>query len=235
MGISLFFFPKTIPLSLVISLRGKKDEGGFSSLPSPASSPPSQAPSLSSSPPQLAVVCHTKRTLNPISLLSNLPFNIRKLNFYLFGYLSSVVYRFSGEEALIYSLSEFGVLVCFCYVNYRDVIDKPMPRGEIVVGGNSVTSDYFNNQAKPDEVDEKGTRWFYTGDIGRVHPDGCLVCQALLWFQFLFSSVENDRTRQEQETETGSRRDMSKSVLRWGLNFFSIVVAGLVTLKALAS
>ena len=53
---------------------------------------------------------------------------------------------------MIYSLSEFGVLVCFCYVNYRDVIDKPMPRGEIVVGGNSVTSDYFNNQAKTDEV-----------------------------------------------------------------------------------
>lgn len=24
------------------------------------------------------------------------------------------------------------------------------------------------------QVDEKGTRWFYTGDIGRFHPDGCL-------------------------------------------------------------
>ncbi|CAN6439265.1 unnamed protein product [Victoria cruziana] len=24
------------------------------------------------------------------------------------------------------------------------------------------------------KVDEKGTRWFCTGDIGQVHPDGCL-------------------------------------------------------------
>lgn len=24
------------------------------------------------------------------------------------------------------------------------------------------------------QVDERGMRWFYTGDIGRFHPDGCL-------------------------------------------------------------
>ncbi|CAN6874242.1 unnamed protein product [Brassica oleracea var. botrytis] len=33
-----------------------------------------------------------------------------------------------------------------------DVSDKPMPRGEIVAGDNSVTAGYFNNQAKTDEV-----------------------------------------------------------------------------------
>lgn len=55
--------------------------------------------------------------------------------------------------------------------------DKPMPRGEIVVGGYSVTAGYFKNQEKTNEVfkvDEKGMRWFYTGDIGKFHPDGCL-------------------------------------------------------------
>ncbi|XP_050384605.1 long chain acyl-CoA synthetase 8 [Argentina anserina] len=55
--------------------------------------------------------------------------------------------------------------------------DKPMPRGEIVIGGPSVTAGYFNNQEKTDEVykvDKNGMRWFYTGDIGRFHPDGCL-------------------------------------------------------------
>ncbi|KAG2252114.1 hypothetical protein Bca4012_099670 [Brassica carinata] len=108
-------------------------------------------------------------------------------------------------ENLLFQLS-FRILELSGISLFRDVIDKPMPRGEIVVGGNSVTSDYFNNQAKTDEVymvvDEKGTRWFYTGDIGRVHPDGCLVCQALLWFQFLCSSVEDDRVN--------SRLDKSK-------------------------
>lgn len=57
------------------------------------------------------------------------------------------------------------------------ISDKPMPRGEVVVGGASVTAGYFSNDAKTAEVykvDEKGMHWFYTGDIGRFHPDGCL-------------------------------------------------------------
>ncbi|KAJ8637090.1 hypothetical protein MRB53_011357 [Persea americana] len=55
--------------------------------------------------------------------------------------------------------------------------DKPMPRGEVVVGGFSVTPGYFRNEEKTNEVykvDERGIRWFYTGDIGQFHPDGCL-------------------------------------------------------------
>nr|DAD23866.1 TPA_asm: hypothetical protein HUJ06_025329 [Nelumbo nucifera] len=57
------------------------------------------------------------------------------------------------------------------------ISDKPMPRGEIVVGGPSITLGYFKNDDKTKEVykvDEKGLRWFYTGDIGQFHPDGCL-------------------------------------------------------------
>ncbi|KAJ1697817.1 hypothetical protein LUZ63_006329 [Rhynchospora breviuscula] len=57
------------------------------------------------------------------------------------------------------------------------ISDSPMPRGEIVVGGPSVTMGYFNNKEKTKEaykVDERGIRWFYTGDIGQFHPDGCL-------------------------------------------------------------
>uniref|UniRef100_A0A251IRQ0 AMP-dependent synthetase/ligase domain-containing protein n=1 Tax=Manihot esculenta TaxID=3983 RepID=A0A251IRQ0_MANES len=57
------------------------------------------------------------------------------------------------------------------------VSDLPMPRGEIVIGGPNVTVGYFKNEKKTMEVykvDERGMRWFYTGDIGRFHPDGCL-------------------------------------------------------------
>ncbi|KAK1391448.1 4-coumarate--CoA ligase [Heracleum sosnowskyi] len=55
--------------------------------------------------------------------------------------------------------------------------DKPMPRGEVVIGGGCITAGYYNNEAKTNEVykvDERGMRWFYTGDVGRFHPDGCL-------------------------------------------------------------
>ncbi|OIW02437.1 hypothetical protein TanjilG_05030 [Lupinus angustifolius] len=55
--------------------------------------------------------------------------------------------------------------------------DSPMPRGEIVIGGPNVTLGYFKNEEKTKEsykVDERGMRWFYTGDVGRFHADGCL-------------------------------------------------------------
>lgn len=34
---------------------------------------------------------------------------------------------------------------------YR-IDDKPMPRGEVVVGGCSITAGYFNNEEKTNEV-----------------------------------------------------------------------------------
>ncbi|CAA6668368.1 unnamed protein product [Spirodela intermedia] len=55
--------------------------------------------------------------------------------------------------------------------------DSPMPRGEIVIGGPNVTAGYFKNEEKTKEVykvDERGMRWFYTGDVGQFHSDGCL-------------------------------------------------------------
>ncbi|PKI53171.1 long chain acyl-CoA synthetase 9, chloroplastic [Punica granatum] len=55
--------------------------------------------------------------------------------------------------------------------------DSPKPRGEIVIGGPNVTLGYFKNEAKTRDVykvDKRGMRWFYTGDIGQFHADGCL-------------------------------------------------------------
>ncbi|KAL6591843.1 hypothetical protein ACP70R_049706 [Stipagrostis hirtigluma subsp. patula] len=82
------------------------------------------------------------------------------------------------------SVGRVGPPLPCCYVKlvsweeggYK-ISDSPMPRGEVVVGGYSITKGYFNNEAKTNEVykvDERGIRWFYTGDIGQFHPDGCL-------------------------------------------------------------
>ncbi|CAD6258556.1 unnamed protein product [Miscanthus lutarioriparius] len=82
------------------------------------------------------------------------------------------------------SVGRVGPPLPCCYVKlvsweeggYR-ISDSPMPRGEVVVVGHSITKGYFNNEAKTNEVykiDERGIRWFYTGDIGQFHPDGCL-------------------------------------------------------------
>lgn len=55
--------------------------------------------------------------------------------------------------------------------------DEPNPRGEIVVGGPTIALGYYN---KPEETekdfytDDDGCRWFCTGDIGEVFPDGTL-------------------------------------------------------------
>uniref|UniRef100_A0A3Q2G0V3 long-chain-fatty-acid--CoA ligase n=2 Tax=Cyprinodon variegatus TaxID=28743 RepID=A0A3Q2G0V3_CYPVA len=76
-----------------------------------------------------------------------------------------------------------GPLVC-CEIKLKDWVeggyrstDKPHPRGEILIGGPNVTMGYYNCKAKNQEdflVDENGQRWFYTGDIGEIHEDGCL-------------------------------------------------------------
>eukprot|EP00300_Choanocystis_sp_HF-7_P037005 c52986_g1_i1.p1 GENE.c52986_g1_i1~~c52986_g1_i1.p1 ORF type:complete len:691 (+),score=140.77 c52986_g1_i1:54-2126(+) len=59
------------------------------------------------------------------------------------------------------------------------------PRGEILIGGSLVTSGYLVDPENPDpeieeknahdfSVDEHGIRWFHTGDIGQVAPNGSI-------------------------------------------------------------
>ncbi|KAF7689044.1 long-chain-fatty-acid--CoA ligase 4b [Silurus meridionalis] len=56
--------------------------------------------------------------------------------------------------------------------------DKPHPRGEILIGGPNVAMGYYGKETEGESgefwVDEAGQRWFCTGDVGEVHPDGCL-------------------------------------------------------------
>ncbi|OMO91804.1 AMP-dependent synthetase/ligase [Corchorus olitorius] len=82
------------------------------------------------------------------------------------------------------NLSRVGPPLSCCYIKLVSweeggytISEKPMPRGEVVVGGLGVTMGYFNNDMetmKVYKVDEGGMHWFYTGDIGQFHPDGCL-------------------------------------------------------------
>ena len=70
------------------------------------------------------------------------------------------------------------------------VHDRPNPRGEIVVGGDTITKGYFKlpNQTKEsyyqdqdqvdiqyhDEYQQSMIHWFKTGDIGEVFPNGTI-------------------------------------------------------------
>ncbi|KAA0201345.1 hypothetical protein HAZT_HAZT000552 [Hyalella azteca] len=58
---------------------------------------------------------------------------------------------------------------------YR-VADEPLPRGEVVVGGDCVALGYFKlpEETKQSFYEEDGVRWFRTGDIGEMDENGCL-------------------------------------------------------------
>ncbi|XP_029463478.1 long-chain-fatty-acid--CoA ligase 4 isoform X2 [Rhinatrema bivittatum] len=87
-------------------------------------------------------------------------------------------------EVSDYSTGRVGAPLICCEVKLRDwqeggytTLDQPHPRGEIIIGGPNVSMGYFKDENKTREdfsVDENGQRWFCTGDIGELHPDGCL-------------------------------------------------------------
>ncbi|XP_077554210.1 acyl-CoA synthetase long-chain isoform X3 [Haemaphysalis longicornis] len=79
------------------------------------------------------------------------------------------------------SFGRVGAPLVGCYIRLVDwdeanyhITDKPYPRGEILVGGPCITKGYYKNEALTNECyrQEDGIRWFYTGDIGEMYPDG---------------------------------------------------------------
>lgn len=48
------------------------------------------------------------------------------------------------------------------------------PTLENIVSSYCHTFSFFFNNILLVKDDERGMRWFYSGDIGRLHPDGCL-------------------------------------------------------------
>ncbi|XP_053179890.1 long-chain-fatty-acid--CoA ligase 4 [Scomber japonicus] len=86
-------------------------------------------------------------------------------------------------EVVDISTGRVGAPLICCEVRLRDWAeggytsnDKPNPRGEILIGGPNVTMGYYRNESKNQDffADEKGQRWFCTGDVGEIYPDGCL-------------------------------------------------------------
>lgn len=82
-----------------------------------------------------------------------------------------------------WSIGRTGAPVFGCKVRLVDwdeggyrATDKPNPRGELVVGGPSVTAGYHKQPQVTEEAFkvEDGVRWFYTGDIGEIFPDGTI-------------------------------------------------------------
>lgn len=59
--------------------------------------------------------------------------------------------------------------------NYR-VTNKPYPQGEVIIGGDCVSLGYYKlpHKTADDFFEEDGKRWFKSGDIGEIHPDGVL-------------------------------------------------------------
>jgi len=60
--------------------------------------------------------------------------------------------------------------------NYT-IHDGVGPRGEIIIGGKHIAEGYFKMPeatAESFEIDCKGVRWFQTGDIGQMMPNGTL-------------------------------------------------------------
>lgn len=81
------------------------------------------------------------------------------------------------------SENRVGAPLTRCYIRLVDwpegnysVSDHPNPRGEVLVGGPGVAKGYFKNDELTRESfrEESGIRWFYTGDIGEIFPDGTL-------------------------------------------------------------
>uniref|UniRef100_A0A8C9W6K6 long-chain-fatty-acid--CoA ligase n=1 Tax=Scleropages formosus TaxID=113540 RepID=A0A8C9W6K6_SCLFO len=87
-------------------------------------------------------------------------------------------------EVADYSTGRVGAPLVCCEIKLRDLADgsyttkdQPNPRGEILIGGPNVTVGYYRSDGDINKdffVDEDGQRWFCTGDVGEIHPDGCL-------------------------------------------------------------
>lgn len=86
-------------------------------------------------------------------------------------------------EVSDFSTGRVGAPLHCCEIRLRDwpegkykSIDKPYPRGEILLGGGNIVQGYYKmeEKTKEDFTEIDGVRYFCTGDIGQIEEDGCL-------------------------------------------------------------
>ncbi len=116
---------------------------------------------------------------------------------YLFSYLfiQIEIYFFLKEYDVTVGRAGYPLVSCEIRLvdwdegQYRNT-DKPNPRGEILIGGKVVADGYFAEAAKENNNFKEiyGTRYFCTGDIGEIFPDGTLkiIGQFSFFFSFLY-------------------------------------------------
>lgn len=61
-------------------------------------------------------------------------------------------------------------------MNKIDTSAPPTLTCYTVLGGSNISNGYYKmpEKTKEDFFEEDGKRWFKTGDIGELHPDGCI-------------------------------------------------------------
>ena len=80
--------------------------------------------------------------------------------------------------------------------NYR-VTDRPNPRGEIVLGGETIAKGYFsmNELTAENFFEENGKRWFRTGDIGEMDKNGIYFNHFFRQILQFFFSVKSGKLK----------------------------------------
>jgi long-chain acyl-CoA synthetase len=117
------------------------------------------------------------------------------------------------------SHGRIGVPLDGAYVKLVDWVDgsycttdEPNPRGELVIGGDSIASGYYKLPELTEEafnVDSEGNRWFATGDIGEVFPDGT--------FKII------DRKKDLTKLQNGEYVSLGKVSFKTNCNCFSFI------------
>lgn len=96
---------------------------------------------------------------------------------------------------------------------YRNT-DRPNPRGEILIGGQVVANGYFA-QASKENINFKsidGRRYFSTGDIGEIFPDGTLkiIGQSSLFLSRSCTHLSLDRKKDLVKLRGGEYVSLTK-------------------------